>query len=335
MPAVSIIVPVYNVEKYLDRCIESIVGQTFRDFELILVDDGSPDQCPWMCDNWAIKDSRIKVIHKENGGLSSARNIGIQCATAPYICFVDSDDWITYDAIEYLYTLIDKYKADFVMANHMRVVGKMETRNVDTNICEEVLSNRQFLKLLFKDGTQENVQYAWAKLYKAELFESVRYVEGITLEDVPATFEITLQAKKIVKSSKNVYFYFYNKDSITGVQFNEKRFDLLKIWDIISEKAIEYHCDEWIVQMAKMNRQRADFGLLCNYAMALLPKEKQNQYWPKIRHVAKNFKNNIIVLLRANIPVSRKVLALSFFFSVKGTCQLLRACSKMRRMCKR
>lgn len=114
VPKISIIVPVYRVENYLDRCIKSILNQTFTDFELILVDDGSPDRCPQKCDDWCKVDKRIKVIHKENGGLSSARNAGLEAAKGEYIGFVDSDDWITCDMYELLYRLAKKYKADIV-----------------------------------------------------------------------------------------------------------------------------------------------------------------------------------------------------------------------------
>lgn len=111
-PKISVIVPVYKVEKFLDRCVESIVGQTYKNLEIILVDDGSPDNCPAMCDSWAKKDGRIKVIHKENGGASSARNVGLKVASGDYISFVDSDDWIDSGMYEFLYKNLQKYDAD-------------------------------------------------------------------------------------------------------------------------------------------------------------------------------------------------------------------------------
>ncbi len=120
-PEISIIVPVYNTEKYLDRCIRSIVRQTFADFELILVDDGSPDACPQMCDMWAGRDSRIRVCHKENGGLSSARNAGLAAARGNYIGFVDSDDWIAADMYAHLYELIRANGADIASGRIRRV----------------------------------------------------------------------------------------------------------------------------------------------------------------------------------------------------------------------
>ena len=117
---ISVIVPVYKVEQYLDRCISSILQQTFEKFEVILVDDGSPDRCPLMCDEWAKRDERVKVIHKKNGGLSSARNAGIDIAKGRYINFVDSDDWMEKDALSYLYELRNRFDADFSMASFTR-----------------------------------------------------------------------------------------------------------------------------------------------------------------------------------------------------------------------
>ena len=119
IPKVSIIIPVYNVEKYLNRCIKSILKQTFRDFELILVDDGSPDKCPQLCDDWCKKDKRIWVIHKENGGQSSARNVGLEAARGEYIGFVDSDDWIEKDMLQLLYDSILKCRADISMCDYV------------------------------------------------------------------------------------------------------------------------------------------------------------------------------------------------------------------------
>ena len=117
---VSIIVPIYNVERYLEACIESILSQTYENFELILVDDGSPDQCGIMCDKYAVQDSRIKVIHKENQGLGMARNTGLDYATGEFVCFVDSDDWIEPNAVECWIEAQKKYNADIVMCNYQK-----------------------------------------------------------------------------------------------------------------------------------------------------------------------------------------------------------------------
>lgn len=191
---VSIIVPVYNVEKYLDKCIESIVNQTYRNIEIILVDDGSPDKCPEICNEWAKKDDRIKVIHKENGGLSSARNAALEIAQGDYITFVDSDDWIENDMIQSMLTCAAKNDADIVCCGfyfdnvdttgHLQKFEKAEYEN------EEIVLN------LLLDNIRPEV---CSKLYSAELINQFRFDESIKYaEDLPFNFYLMLKAKNFV-----------------------------------------------------------------------------------------------------------------------------------------
>lgn len=156
-PLITLILPVYNMEPYLDNCMKSLLAQTWDRFELILVDDGSPDHCRDMCDQYTKGDSRIRVIHKENGGLSSARNEGIQTAAGDYLHFVDADDWPEPDDLVYLYDLLKKYDADFSMASNIRTDGSKRIEG--QRLKETCLSRKEFLMKLFKIGTQENVQY--------------------------------------------------------------------------------------------------------------------------------------------------------------------------------
>ena len=170
MPKLSVIVPVFKVEKYLDRCVNSILSQTFTDLELILVDDGSPDNCPAMCDAWAEKDSRVKVIHKENGGLSSARNAGVAAAQAEYIAFVDSDDWVEQDFLKTLYEAAVVYGADMVQCNY-QTVSQHET--VPVMSPGFMLYEQDNMKNLLEEMAQTNVKHLynsrWTKLYRADI----------------------------------------------------------------------------------------------------------------------------------------------------------------------
>jgi len=308
MPQISIIVPVYKVEQYLDRCVNSILNQTFTDFELILVDDGSPDRCPQMCDEWAKKDARIRVIHKENGGLSSARNAGLAVMQGEYVNFVDSDDWIEKDALEYLLYLINKYDADFSFAEMVRV--SKEKQNCDKEVKrEEYLSQEEFLLRFFKVNTQVNVQYACAKLYKANLFHNIRYYEGITAEDVPTMFEVAILCKRIAHGSKIIYNYFINPNSITQTAFNEKNFDLLTVWDMVCESARVNECEKWIANMAYLNRCRADMGILYQFSIAQHYKKNYEIYKDRINQIAEDLKRELPILLKSQIPLSRKIVA--------------------------
>lgn len=319
---ISVIVPVYNVEMYLDRCVHSIVNQTFKNWELILVDDGSMDNSGKMCDGWQDIDSRIHVIHKENGGLSSARNAGLDVAKGKYITFIDSDDWVELDTLQYLYDLIIDYNADFSMASNRRTNGKDNYEGTDENEIITLLSQSDFLLRLFKIGTQVNVQYAWAKLYKRELFDEIRYPLGLTSEDVPTTFQIALKSETIVCSSKVVYNYFINDKSITGKKFTQLTFDLIKIWDLVCDYANKYADDE-IIQYAQLNRARIDFSILMIMGIDISKKEILI-YRVEIKNLKRNLRKNMKLLLNSSIPLSRKVLMISFSVSVLFTFMLIR-----------
>jgi glycosyltransferase involved in cell wall biosynthesis len=210
---ISVIVPVYKVEKYLEKCIESIIKQTYTNLQIILVDDGSPDNCGKICDEYAKKDSRIEVIHKINGGLSDARNVGINRANGRYIGFVDSDDYIKEDMYEKLINLIKEYDADISICNLYDVIdGKEYVRNKDNGIHE--YSRIDILKEILLD---KNIQsYAWNKLYKKELFDEIKYPIGKKYEDIGTTFYLFEKCNKIVVTSEPEYYYLKRADSLVN-----------------------------------------------------------------------------------------------------------------------
>lgn len=210
---ISIIIPVYKVEKYLEKCIESVLKQTYTNLQIILVDDGSPDNCGKICDEYAKKDSRIEVIHKINGGLSDARNVGINRANGRYIGFVDSDDYIKEDMYEKLINLIKEYNADVSICNLYDVFdGKEYVRNKDNGIHE--YSRIDILKEILLD---KNIQsYAWNKLYKKELFDEIKYPIGKKYEDIGTTFYLFEKCNKIVVTSEPEYYYLKRADSLVN-----------------------------------------------------------------------------------------------------------------------
>ena len=224
---VSVIIPVYKVEKYLPQCVESVMQQTYSKIEIILVDDGSPDRCAFMCDCYAVKDKRIKVLHQANGGLSKARNSGIEVAQGEFITFVDSDDFLISDMIECLVKLAERENADFVACKNMRC------KDVDTPesvVCENYTEKigryempREKMRR-FLQGDEINTT-AWAKLYKTSLFLDIRYPADKCHEDVYTTYKLVHKAKKIVTTSKVGYVYRENPNSITTSAFSEKRLD--------------------------------------------------------------------------------------------------------------
>lgn len=200
MPKISVIIPIYKVEPYLDACIDSVVKQTYTDMEIILVDDGSPDNCPAMCDAWAKRDSRIRVLHRPNGGLSAARNSGLDIATGDFIAFADSDDRLEPDILEKALARQQRDGADLVIFNYVCTNEKNEPlQEPDYTIFhDEQLTEESFWKKFFScDDRCSYYMVAWNKLYKAEMFHTLRYALGKRYEDAFLLPEIIGECKKI------------------------------------------------------------------------------------------------------------------------------------------
>lgn len=219
----SVIVPVYNVEAYLPRCVDSILAQTYENLEVILVDDGSKDGSGEICDDYGARDSRIKVIHKENGGLSSARNAGLDIAQGEYVAFVDSDDWLEPEAYGWMMGLAQRYGVKLVCGGRYDVDGKTGQRQL--GLCpqkEELISAEEMAGRIFLwDGCDSS---ACDKLYHRSLFREMRYPEGKVCEDVPVTYRIVLQAERAAMCDRPLYNYFHRPDSITTAAVSENTF---------------------------------------------------------------------------------------------------------------
>lgn len=211
---ISIIVPVYKVEKYLNKCVDSIINQTYKNLEIILVDDGSPDRCPQICDEYTKKDNRIKVIHKKNGGLSDARNIGIDNSTGEYIMFIDSDDYINDKMVELLYNNIKEKKSDVAICNFEYIFENCNSKKVP-NITPTILNSNQFWNLYYSEqGYVVFCVVAWNKLYKKELFKTIRYDVGKYHEDEFIIHKIINQCNKISCINDKLYYYLQRENSI-------------------------------------------------------------------------------------------------------------------------
>lgn len=225
-PIISIVVPVYNVEKYLDRCIESILAQSFKDFELILVNDGSSDSSAFICDKYKGMDKRVKVIHKENGGLSDARNKGIEIATGKYIGFVDSDDYIDKDMYLQLYELIEMHSADIAICDAV-LVSDFEQPKFKNARNVRVLTKEQALKDMI--CTKTISVNAWNKLYKINLFDTIKYPKGMLYEDLDTTYKLIDLSNTIVISDAQKYAYVQRIGSIMNSTGYFMRVDKVKI----------------------------------------------------------------------------------------------------------
>lgn len=237
-PIISVIVPCYKVERYLPKCIDSIINQTYTNLEIFLIDDGSPDNCGKICDNYAQKDLRIKVIHKTNGGLSDARNVAIDKMTGEYVVFVDSDDYIAPTHIEGLYDMIQRHQAEISINTFATFYDGTNPLPCKKSSKEFVYTGLEATEKMFYQEMFDNS--AWGKMYKTNLFDNIRYPKGLLYEDLPTTYKLMLKASKVVYNNNETYYYLLRSDSIEGSKFSpEKLNSALKLMEIM-EQDIQY-----------------------------------------------------------------------------------------------
>ena len=289
---ISIIVPVYNVELYINKCIESIINQTYNNIEIILVDDGSTDSSGKICDEYKEKDRRIKVIHKENGGLSDARNAGISAASGKYITFIDSDDYVDEDYVEILHDLIIKYNVKMSICSHKVIydTGKI----IDKQDLKEECYNKEevYKKILYDNGIDLS---AWAKLYEVSLFNNVKFPKERLYEDAATTYLLIDQCDKISVNSISKYNYVIRRNSITNDKFSIRKMDLIistkEMTDYIKQKypSLEFACN-----------RRLMYAYLSTLAQLVKDKEKhENEQKTIMMYIKYNRKS---ILHDKNIP---------------------------------
>lgn len=257
---VSVIVPIYNVEKYLKRCVESICSQTYKNLEIILVDDGSPDNCPRICEELAKVDERIKVIHKKNGGLSDARNCGLDNCSGKYVCFVDSDDCIEKDYVEHMLTIAEDTDADMVISSFKYLYEDGSTKDFDFEFEKKYLGPKECMELLTRDYKLP-VVVAWSKLYKREIFSELRFKKGIIHEDEEICHKIISLINKISLTNKCLYLYFQRNDSIMGTLKPAKSKVMNEILAERKEFAVKIGCDDECLKNFEINRYQYSFKL--------------------------------------------------------------------------
>ena len=293
---ISVIVPVYNVEKYLPQCIESIINQTYKNLEIILIDDGSTDSSGRICDEYAEKDDRIIVIHKENGGLSDARNTGLRKATGDFIGFVDSDDWLDVNMYEVLLETILKNNCDIISCGYC-----VEYKNKSYKVCLEnqVINNKDIIKKYY---AEKNVPYApWMRLYKKYIWKDLEFPKGKIYEDVFVILDSFLKADTIVSISDCLYHYRQRKSSIMCRAFDKSQLDLIeghkKNLEIISKLLPEY------VEKAKKEMLLGERNILLKAASSSIKDE---------------FTKTIILQLQKDIRENFKFILFSNLFTLKS-----------------
>lgn len=308
MAKVSIVVPVYNVEKYIHKCVDSMINQTMKDIEIILIDDGTKDSSGIICDDYAQKDERIVVIHKENGGISDARNVGMEKATSKYILFIDSDDYIKEDMVEKLYTMAELYKVDVAACGVYNVYANGAIPQCSEQMefcCDNVTAFSHILVGKLIPGTICN------KLIKTEIAKKILFPKGKIYEDAFYTTQLIQIIKKVYVTTEPMYYYFHRQGSTTTTPFREKDMDVVKAFgealEIVKEKYPE------ILEQAEFRLEWAHFTVLDR--MLLLPEYKKIEGFKEV--VAFLRGKTVSVLRSKYFYKTRKIGMIALFIHVK------------------
>ena len=306
MAKISVIVPIYKVEQYVVKCVDSILSQTLKDIEIILIDDGSPDNCGKICDKFAQKDSRVKVLHKENEGLSAARNTGLTLAKSEYISFVDSDDYLAEDMLELLYNNIIKYDADVSICGLYDCYG---TKKIPQCASKEILilNNKEGLRLAL-EGEKFSVN-AVNKIYKKRLFDELNFPKGKLSEDAFTIPKILAKAGTIIFDSSPKYYYVHRGQSITTSSFKKNDFNVVEAYSEILK---------FVKGNFKELTKQAEFRLLWSYTyvfdkMILTPNFAANDDYKKILTILRV--NTLKILQNKFFSLKRKIAMIILYIS--------------------
>ncbi len=310
MDLISVIIPVYKVEAYLDRCVNSVVEQSYTNLEIILVDDGSPDTCPEMCEEWAKRDSRIKVIHKENGGQSSARNLALDVCKGDYVSFLDSDDYLHKDVYKVQMETMKKHNVDIVTSGHINVdeSGTPFDRNIikkDGVEDSKIYTGSEFLGLILNDI---GLTVIWDKLYKREVIGDTRFVVGALSEEICFLSELIEPVNKIIYIEDKLYYYTKREGSTTS-GFNEKfYFDRIKNMFSAAE-IIKVKCPE-VTKYARVAQFRtiAAFFVLMPYSYITSKRDSYNVVLKLYLSIKPELKESIV---DGNIKLVLKMFSFS------------------------
>lgn len=270
---ISVIIPIYKAEKFIHRCVDSVLAQTFQDFELILIDDGSPDNCGKICDEYAAKDDRIRVIHQKNQGISATRNRGVAEVKTKYFYFLDSDDYIPPESLETLYGMIMENDADIAVGGLSRV-EKGGYIHGDTDRWPEVKTTHDIQLAVLKDKIPN---FSWGKLFRTSLWKGINYPVGNVMEDLYVAPRVFYRAKKIVITKESLYFYSHeNEGSIMsegGNRYIRRKYGQFLAWREHERVAREMEPDA-VTQCAKEAYRAAIRAYMLNYGQAELNREE-------------------------------------------------------------
>lgn len=297
---ISIIVPVYNVAPYLDLCIESILKQTYKNIEILLIVSKSDDNSVEICESYISRDSRISVIQTPAEGLSKARNDGIEIAKGEWLSFIDSDDFITYDFIEKLHTMAINSNSEIAQCSFLKVSQNTNSGFGTYSQSLEILSGRDACNYLFDTDKSYETVVAWGKIYRKELFDGIRYPVGRIHEDVATTHKLLYRANRVVRTDSKLYFYRQNETSILGKPYSLKRLDTL----ISREERLDFFKESGDLELYS----RAQYEMI-NMVFFSLENVKRLPNTRKIQNELKDKRNYLSreILKDNNIPNLNKI----------------------------
>lgn len=293
MDKICIIVPVYNVERYVEKCIASILAQSYTNIEVIIVDDGSTDNSLGLCIEYSKQDKRVKVVSKKNGGLSDARNYGMQFCTCELVTFIDSDDFVSRNYVKNLYKLMQKYQADIACTNYIRFYDNCDVATVNKKIFEKVFDSQGAIKdVLYQKNIANS---AWGKIYKFSLFEDIIFPKGRLCEDLGTFYKLFRKASIIVYSSIQDYYYLQRKTSIMGSEFTENKLDSL------------YFANEIYNEFLKTKIKKSAEARICAECVSLLKQIPKDNKKMRRRIIAELRSHSIRVLLDHRVKLVLKI----------------------------
>ncbi|MBR2589215.1 glycosyltransferase family 2 protein [Candidatus Saccharibacteria bacterium] len=322
-PIISIIVPVYNVREYLNDCLDSLMRQNYPKIEIILVDDGSTDGSGVDCDTIAKKDSRIKVVHQQNQGLSAARNRGIKEASGNYITFVDSDDAVSPDYVQYMFSLITKYQAKMAICAIREITVKGNEINYGADYVEKVMSTEETLgRMLREEGF--NVS-AYAKLYRRDLWDNVAFPEGSVHEDLGTTYKLVEKCPRIAYGEQPKYIYKKRELSISNSDFSDKKFDIIELTDKMCDDIEKLH--PYLKNTTDLRRMHARFSVLRQMASKKLTPIQAG----KEQEIVEYLKTNRKFVTKNPVATKRDKIAMQMLLANKEMFKIgWKAYSKLR-----
>jgi len=312
MKKIFFVIPVYKVEKYLERCVNSVINQTYQNVHIVLVDDGSPDNCPLLCDEFEKKHNNIKVIHKENGGLSDARNAGIKYVNTvadsdDFITFVDSDDYIHIDFARKMIELCEKNNCDMAQCGYEKGKEDFFSEPKNSENIQSISSDKALLGYRLKSQ-------AWAKVYKVKTFSEIFFPKGVINEDEFVTYKAVYNAGKIVFTDEKMYYYFQHGTSIMDevakkLKNNPKRYDFLRAY----EERIRFFEEKNMEEQVLRTREKICSDMILRYCEQMYLDKKDRDTDCINGTYMKIYRDNYkIMIKRKQIPLKRRLMYISF-----------------------